>query len=92
VFERCDALVAPTLLYGATPIERSLTDGPDDPGNGGFGNLLGWPSISIPMGFDEEHMPLGLEIIGPPDGESTLLALAMSFQGATEWHRARPAA
>jgi aspartyl-tRNA(Asn)/glutamyl-tRNA(Gln) amidotransferase subunit A len=92
IFERCDALIAPTLLYGAWPIDRSLRDGRDDPGNGGFGNLLGWPSISIPMGLDDAQLPLGLEIIGPPGGEATLLALAMAFQGATDWHRLRPPA
>jgi aspartyl-tRNA(Asn)/glutamyl-tRNA(Gln) amidotransferase subunit A len=92
VFERCDVLVAPTLLHGASPIDRSIQEGEEDPGNGGPGNLLGWPSISIPMGFDDDSLPLGLELIGPPDGEAMLLALAMAFQEATDWHRLTPPA
>jgi len=92
VFERCDALVAPTLLYSAWPLERSFRERPDDPGNGGPGNLLGWPSISVPMGLDDEDLPLGLEVIGPPGAEATILALAMAFQEATDWHRLRPPA
>jgi aspartyl-tRNA(Asn)/glutamyl-tRNA(Gln) amidotransferase subunit A len=59
-------------------------------GNGGPGNLLGWPSISIPMGFDKDGLPLGLEIIGPPFQEANILTLAMQYQRETEWHRKRP--
>jgi aspartyl-tRNA(Asn)/glutamyl-tRNA(Gln) amidotransferase subunit A len=92
VFEQVDALAAPTLLKGAIPIDRSLNEGWDGiGGNGGPGNLLGWPSISVPMGFTKDHLPLGLELIGPPLGEATLLSLAMAFQRETDWHRQLPA-
>jgi aspartyl-tRNA(Asn)/glutamyl-tRNA(Gln) amidotransferase subunit A len=91
LWDAFDALLAPTLLCAAPPITRSLRDG-DEPwgGNGGPGNLAGWPSISIPMGFTADGLPLGLEIIGPPYGEQTLLALAMTFQQETDWHRRCP--
>jgi aspartyl-tRNA(Asn)/glutamyl-tRNA(Gln) amidotransferase subunit A len=91
VFEEVDVLAAPTLLKGAIPIDRSLNDGWEGMGgNGGPGNLLGWPSISLPMGFTKDRLPLGLELIGPPHGESTLLALAIAFQRETDWHRQMP--
>ncbi len=91
VFARCDALVAPTVLRVATPIEQSLDEALQGMGgNGGPGNLLGWPSISIPMGPGRDGLPLGLELIGPPDSEATLLALAMRFQRETSWHSLRP--
>jgi aspartyl-tRNA(Asn)/glutamyl-tRNA(Gln) amidotransferase subunit A len=94
VFERFDALIAPTLLQVAPPIDMSLMSlkesRRDAGGNGGFGNLLGWPSISIPMGLGRDDLPLGLEIIAAPYQEATVLALATAFQGATEWHRLYP--
>jgi len=91
VFARFDALVAPTVLRVATPIEQNLDEALQGMGgNGGPGNLLGWPSISIPMGPGRDGLPLGLELIGPPDSEATLLALAMRFQRETSWHSRRP--
>jgi aspartyl-tRNA(Asn)/glutamyl-tRNA(Gln) amidotransferase subunit A len=91
VFEKFDALIAPTLLQGAPPADKSLNETwVGMGGNGGPGNLLGWPSISIPMGLTKEGLPLGLEIIGAPYEENKLLALAMAFQRETAWHRVRP--
>lgn len=91
VFEKVDLLVAPTLLKGATLIDKNLNETFDAMGgNGGPGNLLGWPSISIPMGFDKNGMPLGLEIIAPPFEEAAILTAAMQFQRETDWHKRRP--
>jgi aspartyl-tRNA(Asn)/glutamyl-tRNA(Gln) amidotransferase subunit A len=91
VFEKFDALVAPTLLQGAPPIDKSLNETwVGMGGNGGPGNLLGWPSISIPMGLTKEGLPLGLEIIGAPYEENQLLTLAMAFQRETNWHNRKP--
>lgn len=90
VFASCDVLAAPTLLRGAPPIDRSLNESWSHMGgNGGPGNLLGWPSLSVPMGFDSDGLPLGLELIGPPRGEATILGLGMEFQRETDWHARR---
>lgn len=91
VFERCDVLMAPTLLQGAPPIDRSLNETwVNMGGNGGFANLTGLPSISVPMGFTASGLPLGLEIIGAPYEEAKILALAQTFQQETDWHRRHP--
>jgi aspartyl-tRNA(Asn)/glutamyl-tRNA(Gln) amidotransferase subunit A len=90
VFDRFDVLIAPTLLHGAPALDVNLQTGWRDEGNGGPGNLFGWPSISVPMGFDRDGLPLGVEFIGPPGGEGQVLALAMDFQHATSWHSRRP--
>lgn len=91
VFEHFDALIAPTLLHGAPPVAKSLNESwTHMGGNGGPGNLLGWPSISLPMGFDEDGLPLGLEVIGPPYGEAVILKIAQAFQKETDWHRRIP--
>lgn len=93
VFEQCDVLMAPTLLQGAPPVDRSLNETwVNMGGNGGFANLTGLPSISVPMGFTASGLPLGLEIIGAPYEEAKILALAQVFQQETEWHRERPRA
>ncbi len=91
VFEQCDVLMAPTLLQGAPPVDRSLNETwVNMGGNGGFANLTGLPSISVPMGFTAGGLPLGLEIIGAPYEEAKILALAQIFQQETGWHRRKP--
>ena len=86
-----DALIAPTLLLVAPPVARSLNEGGEPwGGNGGPGNLAGWPSISIPMGFGKDNLPMGLEIIGAPYEEQTVLSVAMAFQHDTDWHQQHP--
>lgn len=90
VFETCDVLMAPTLLQGAPPVDRSLNETwVNMGGNGGFANLTGLPSISVPMGFTADGLPLGLEIIGAPYEEAKVIALAHLFQQETDWHRQR---
>lgn len=91
VFEKCDVLMAPTLLQGSPPVERSLNETwVNMGGNGGFANLAGLPSISVPMGFTSNGLPLGLEIIGAAYQEDKILALAQMFQTDTDWHRRKP--
>lgn len=87
LWKRFDVLIAPTLLTEALPVDRPFSDH-ETPwgGNGGPGNLAGWPSLSLPMGFGKQGLPLGLELIGPPGGEQTLLDLGTRFQQQTEWH------
>lgn len=93
IFEKFDALLAPTLLQVAPPVDKSLNESwVGMGGNGGPGNLLGWPSLSIPMRPGRENLPLGLEMIGAPFQEMTLIALGMAFQRETEWHRRMPPA
>ncbi len=53
-------------------------------------NLAGLPGMSIPCGFTEKGLPIGLQIIGPPLGEETMLRAAYTYEQATEWHKKRP--
>ncbi|MDX1521581.1 MAG: Asp-tRNA(Asn)/Glu-tRNA(Gln) amidotransferase subunit GatA, partial [Anaerolineae bacterium] len=52
-------------------------------------NLAGVCGISVPCGFSE-GMPVGLQIIGPALGESTILRTAYRYEQATGWHERRP--
>lgn len=53
-------------------------------------NLAGIPGISVPCGFDEEGMPVGLQIMAKQYDEETLLRVAYTFEEATEFHERRP--
>jgi aspartyl-tRNA(Asn)/glutamyl-tRNA(Gln) amidotransferase subunit A len=53
-------------------------------------NLTGHPAIAIPCGFTQEGLPIGLQLIGPKWGETTLLAIAFAFEQATNWHTRHP--
>jgi aspartyl-tRNA(Asn)/glutamyl-tRNA(Gln) amidotransferase subunit A len=54
-------------------------------------NLAGVPSISIPCGFDENNLPIGLQILAAAFAEEKLLRIARMFEMQTEWHQRRPA-
>ncbi|GAB4565689.1 MAG: Asp-tRNA(Asn)/Glu-tRNA(Gln) amidotransferase subunit GatA [Anaerolineae bacterium] len=53
-------------------------------------NLAGVCGISIPCGFDQAGLPIGLQIIGPALGEAEILRVAHAYQLETDWHRRRP--
>jgi aspartyl-tRNA(Asn)/glutamyl-tRNA(Gln) amidotransferase subunit A len=53
-------------------------------------NYLGLPTISIPCGFDDRGLPVGLQLAGRPFAESTVLKAADAYQRATDWHRRSP--
>lgn len=53
-------------------------------------NLAGIPALSVPCGFSE-GLPIGLQLMGKPFDEPTLLQVAYAYEQATEWHKQRPA-
>jgi aspartyl-tRNA(Asn)/glutamyl-tRNA(Gln) amidotransferase subunit A len=53
-------------------------------------NVYGIPVLSVPCGFTNDGMPMGLQIAGPALGESRVLALGYAYERATEWHRRVP--
>ncbi|MBI4719708.1 MAG: amidase [Chitinivibrionia bacterium] len=55
-------------------------------------NLTGHPCVVLPNGFDEEGSPLSISFIGKLYGEATLLAVAKTFQDATDFHLRHPEA
>lgn len=91
-FERFDALVTPTSPSVAfrigerteDPLAMYMSDVCTIPVN-----IAGLPAMSVPAGFSE-GLPVGLQIIGPHFGESTLLRIAHGYEQATEWHTFHP--
>ncbi len=54
-------------------------------------NITGMPAITVPCGFDEDGLPVGLQIAGKPFDEATVLRTAYAYEQATPWHTRRPA-
>ena len=52
-------------------------------------NVWGLPAISIPCGFTQSGLPIGLQIAGPPWREDLVLRLANAYEQATAWHKRR---
>jgi len=96
VFDRADVLALPTTQTTAptvdettarddghrTPVVRSLTRlcGPV--------NVSRLAAVSVPCGFDDLGLPIGLQLVGRD--EASLLAVAELYQSATDWHTRRP--
>lgn len=53
-------------------------------------NFAGSPSISLPMGFSDNGLPVGVQFATRPGGEALLLALAYQLENAVEWWRHKP--
>jgi aspartyl-tRNA(Asn)/glutamyl-tRNA(Gln) amidotransferase subunit A len=93
VFVRYDILLAPTCGVAAPIIEQSegvettrLLTRFTYPLN--FAQV---PVLSIPCGFTEEHMPIGLQVAARHWQEALVLRVAWAYQQATDWHLQRPA-
>jgi aspartyl-tRNA(Asn)/glutamyl-tRNA(Gln) amidotransferase subunit A len=53
-------------------------------------NLLGLPAISLPCGFTNANLPIGLQLVGRWWDEATVLRAAHAYEQATDWHTRRP--
>ena len=92
-FETVDTLltpVAPTPAFALgekvnDPLQMYLSDIYTIPVN-----LAGTCAMSLPCGFSTEGLPIGLQLIGKPFDEATILRTAHAFEQATEWHKRKP--
>jgi aspartyl-tRNA(Asn)/glutamyl-tRNA(Gln) amidotransferase subunit A len=92
-FKQVDVLVSPTApstafkagAKAADPLSMYLVDLMTIPVN-----LAGLPGISVPCGFDEDGMPIGLQIIGNVLREDQVLQTAYAYEQATDWHTRSP--
>jgi len=97
VFQATDLLLTPTLAITAPRIDAREVEGADGPMDVRAAmtlftrpfNLTGLPALSLPCGF-HEGLPIGLQIVGRPYDESTVLRAAHAYEEATEWHERRP--
>jgi len=97
-FSYLDLLIAPTHFslpdradqpFNETPPKR-----PEQKGVGAgliqAGNLCGLPALTVPCGY-VNGLPIGLQIVGPPFSESTVLSFGRAFQNLSDFHKQHPA-
>ena len=51
---------------------------------------MGAPAMALPCGFSKSGLPLGMQIVGRPFGEETILRVGHAYEQATDWHKRRP--
>ncbi|MGI9149816.1 MAG: amidase, partial [Chloroflexota bacterium] len=54
-------------------------------------SLTGLPALTLPAGFDDQNLPVGIQLIGPAFGEPLVLQAGDAFEHATTWSRCHPA-
>lgn len=93
LFTEVDVVVTPTLGVAAVALEQA-----EEIGLGPrfqalltpYWNAVGAPALSVPMGFDHQGLPLGLQIAGRPFDEATVLRVGDAYQSVTDWHARTP--
>ncbi len=98
VFEDCDVLLTPTLARPALRIGEYEGRGALWTINGctrvvpflGIWNATGQPAASLPAGVTEEGVPIGVQLVGRPHDEVTLLSLSAQIEAARPWAAQRP--
>jgi aspartyl-tRNA(Asn)/glutamyl-tRNA(Gln) amidotransferase subunit A len=97
---RRDALLAPSTPIASTPLgeHETAVEGGRTEVRGALlrftrpFNFSGHPACSVPCGLTPEGMPVGMQIVGRPFDEVTVLRVADAWQRATDWHTRRPPA
>jgi aspartyl-tRNA(Asn)/glutamyl-tRNA(Gln) amidotransferase subunit A len=94
--EKYDVLVLPTSGRGAQPLEQDPPITSKETASRlaflftRIFNLASCPAMSVPCGFDDRGMPVGLQIGARPGAEETIFKVAHAYERATAWHTMRP--
>ncbi len=97
--DKVDVLVLPTGPVTAPPVEslpgiqskeHALTGLAGRISFTGPFNLAGTPALSVPCGFSQAGMPMGLQIVGRPFAEEMVFKVAHAYEQSTDWHNRRP--
>jgi aspartyl-tRNA(Asn)/glutamyl-tRNA(Gln) amidotransferase subunit A len=98
VFAKVDVLVTPTIPEPALSLADAKSGTTDDVVKrmGRFSrltrplNALGLPALSVPCGFSSAGLPIGLQIVGRPFEEATILRLGHAYERAAGWATRQP--
>jgi amidase len=99
VFDEVDVLLTPTVArapgsadassgHGAV---RTFNDGAPWVAYTAVWNYTGQPAAAVPAGFDDDGMPLSVQLVAPPSEDRRLIALAAQMERARPWAERRPA-
>jgi aspartyl-tRNA(Asn)/glutamyl-tRNA(Gln) amidotransferase subunit A len=92
-FEKCDCIMMPVAPMTAFRFGQMTTDPLQMYLSDIYTiavNLVGIPSISIPCGFDDNNLPVGLQIMSPAFTEDKLLRIARMYEIRTDFHKQKP--
>lgn len=99
MFHDIDVVIAPTVSSPALPLDNPEVTWPDGTTEGGtityvrlstIGNVTGLPALSVPSGFTKGGLPVGIQIIGRPFDEETVLNAGQAYEDSTDWARLAP--
>jgi aspartyl-tRNA(Asn)/glutamyl-tRNA(Gln) amidotransferase subunit A len=99
LYEKIDVMVAPSVPTTAVMADtesQTWADGTVEPMVAAYTryatpvNLTGLPALSVTCGFSSEGLPIGMQVIGRPLAESTVLQVGAAYQAATDWHTRHP--
>jgi len=87
-----DIILSPTTLIAAPPrdVQDAVVAAARLTANTAPFNLTGLPAISVPCGFTQTGLPIGLQLAAGPWRERLLLRVARAYEAATQWHDRRP--
>jgi aspartyl-tRNA(Asn)/glutamyl-tRNA(Gln) amidotransferase subunit A len=94
VLQSADVAILPVMAIRTPPATEC---DPDDPAFRArtlyalirltrFVNMIGFPAVALPVGFDDRGLPVALQIVGRPGSDRALLLLARAVQAHTDWH------
>jgi Asp-tRNA(Asn)/Glu-tRNA(Gln) amidotransferase A subunit family amidase len=98
IFNDADVLVLPVMPCRTPAIVQCEPGSPEFSGRTlyalsrftRFVNAFGLPAVAVPTGFDGRGLPIGMQLVGRPGQDATLLALAERIQAASDWHNRVP--
>ena len=91
LFDSHDVLAAAAMPVPATPLTMDIEAGLSFPDPlGGIGNLCGLPALSVPCGFTDKKLPVGLQFVARAGDDAAVLLAGKIFQQSTDYHRRHP--
>lgn len=99
IWDGADAVLTPALALPPVPIGwqqeepeplAQLTRGARFTPFTAVANVAGLPAASVPLGWRDDGLPLGVQLIGPPAGDALVLRLCAQLERARPWHDRRP--
>src|SRR5882672_7840215 len=91
IFKHVDVLATASLPVIASKLDANLDEALTfaDP-IGGIGNICGLPAISVPCGFGQHGLPVGIQFIARALDDAKVVQAARIFQRQTDWHQKHP--